>query len=95
MSWGNLRLILPLRVNKIDEIVSEIPFFQYQEDDMARCVCTAAEAVEITKDPWHTQTIDQEPFVGEIPMEAIQNWITPTALYYACNHFEAPTIDAN
>ena len=71
---------------------------------MARCTCTAAEAAGITKDPWHTQphpqpatlvTIDQEPFVGETPMEAIQNWITPNALYYARNHFDAPSIDIN
>ncbi len=71
---------------------------------MARCACTAAEAAGITKDPWHTQPhpqpatlvmIDQEPFVGETPMEAIQNWITPNALYYARNHFETASIDVN
>ena len=71
---------------------------------MARCGCTAAEAAGITKDPWHTQphpqpatlvTIDQNPFVGETPMDAIQNWITPNNLYYARNHFETPSVDVN
>ncbi len=71
---------------------------------MAHCACTSAEAAGITKDPWHTQphpqpatlvTIDTVPFVGETPREAIQNWITPNALYYARNHFDTPSIDVN
>jgi sulfite oxidase len=71
---------------------------------MARCACAAAEAAGITKDPWHTQphlqpatlvTIDTVPFVGETPMEVIQNWITPIAIYCARNHFETPLVDVN
>ena len=71
---------------------------------MQRCRCTPAEAAGITRDPWHTQphpqpaalvTIDSEPFVGETPLDAIQSWLTPNALYYARNHYQAPTIDVS
>ena len=69
---------------------------------MLRCRCTPADAIGITRDPWHTQphpqpatlvTIDSEPFVGETPLDAIQSWLTPNSLYYARNHFETPSID--
>lgn len=69
---------------------------------MNRCRCTPAEAAGITQDPWHTQphpqpatlvTIDSAPFVGETPVSAIQNWVTPNALYYARNHFDTPSVE--
>ena len=69
---------------------------------MNHCRCTPAEAAGITQDPWHTQphpqpatlvTIDSYPFVGETPINAIQSWVTPTALYYARSHFDYPSID--
>lgn len=68
---------------------------------MRRCKCTRAEAVGITRDPWHTQphpqpatlvAIGSEPFVGETPLSAIQTWVTPNNLYYARNHFPAPAV---
>ena len=71
---------------------------------MQRCRCTRAEAAGITRDPWHTQphpqpaalvTIDSEPFVGETPIDAIQSWLTPNSLYYARNHYDAPSIDVS
>ena len=71
---------------------------------MQSCRCTPAEAAGITEDPWHTQphpqpaalvTIDSEPFVGETPIDAIQSWLTPNALYYARNHYDTPSIDVS
>ena len=69
---------------------------------MRNCRCSQAEASGITKEPWHTQphpqpaalvTIDEAPFVGETPIEAINSWLTPNSLYYARNHYDVPSVD--
>ena len=64
---------------------------------MCNCTCSKAGLSESTQvrpndKPAALVTIERAPMIGETPLSAFDNWITPNPLFYVRNHFDIPEI---
>ena len=69
---------------------------------MNTCKCTTAGSSQVVvkddrslviENPAGLVPIEEEPLIGETPIDTLQSWLTPNSLFYVRNHYPDPGMD--